>query len=274
MDEIISLTTGLTTVVRHEPPRTEPSSSTSSTSLPLYMIAGHGLGPKNPKNRSHSNDSWVSLLSQATAAIVTAGTTGCCISYTARGHGDSHGWEDTAETNPDQFTWRALSADMVAIADYYQLPPFVAAGSSMGSATALFAAMQYPDRVRAVVVVRPPTAWHERLARRKFLLSSATKCKESDLASAEKFHLVLAGAATADLPDPAVESGEYAAIRCPVLLLTIAGDDSHPVSTAEALHRVIPQSTLHIAATDKVAHTEWPEIIGAFLRSLPAATCS
>ena len=233
------------------------------------MIAGHGLGPKNPKSKSHLNDPWIALLSQATLSTIVAGTARCCISYTARGHGDSHGWEETADTNPEQFTWRALSADMLAIADFYQLPPFVSAGSSMGGATALFAAIQRPDRIRGVVMIRPPTAWHERLARRKFLLSSAAKCKESDRISAERFHLVLEGAATSDLPDPTAEdNNEYTKIRCPVLLLTIAGDDSHPVSTAQTLHQAIPHSTLHIAATDNVALAEWPGIIIAFLGSL------
>ncbi len=276
MDETITLATGLTTAVRREPPCAVPPSSSSSTSLQRYMIAGHGLGPKNPKNKSHLNDTWVALLSQTISTTITAGTTGCCLSYTARGHGDSHGWEETADTNPDQFTWRALSADMLAVADYYQLPSFVAAGSSMGSATALFAAIQRPDRIQGVVMIRPPTAWGERLARRKFLLSSAAKCRESDSARGDKFHCVLAGVATSDLPDPTAEGvgNEYGAIRCPVLLLTIAGDESHPVSTAEALHRAIPQSTLHIAETDKAARTEWPEIISTFLRSLPAPTCS
>jgi pimeloyl-ACP methyl ester carboxylesterase len=38
------------------------------------------------------------------------------------------------------------------------------------TATALYAAIHFPERVRAVIMLRPPTAWKERLDRRKILL--------------------------------------------------------------------------------------------------------
>ena len=165
---MILLSTGLSTSVRLEP----PLSTCSQQSLPP-IIVGHGLGPKNPKDKSHTNDKWVALVRDVSTKIqTTEGTnSGSCIAYTARGHGNSHGWEDSAATNPTQFTWQSLSTDMIAIADYYQIPQFIAAGSSMGSATALYAAIQHPERVAGVVMIRPPTAWNERRARRKFLLS-------------------------------------------------------------------------------------------------------
>lgn len=82
--------------------------------------------------------------------------------------------------------------------------------------------------------------------------------------------MVLKGAALSDLPDPTNESDqmEYKKIQCPVLLLTIEGDDTHPVSTAQALHDIITTSTLHIAANIEEAATEWPAIIQRFLCSL------
>ena len=132
-----------------------------------------GLGPKNPKDKSHTNDKWVSLVRDVAKTLTTTiGTNArACIAYTARGHGKSHGWEDSAATNPTQFTWQSLSTDMIALADYYEIPRFIASGSSMGSATALYAAIQQPERIAGVVMIRPPTAWKERRARRKFLLS-------------------------------------------------------------------------------------------------------
>lgn len=81
---------------------------------------------------------------------------------------------------------------------------------------------------------------------------------------------MLEGAALADLPDIESESEVYMGVRCPVLILTIEGDASHPVSTAKVLHNVLPHSELHIAADEISAAREWPKVIAAFLLSLPA----
>lgn len=97
----------------------------------MTTLIAHGLGSVNPKNKSHLLDSWVDLICQGIGSISRKDVT--YISYTARGHGDSHGWELSASDNPDQFTWRNLCTDMVALGNVYHLPKFIAAGSSMGS---------------------------------------------------------------------------------------------------------------------------------------------
>ena len=99
---------------------------------------------------------------------------------------------------------------------------------------------------------------------------SASKCAENEVENGERYHLVLQGAALSDLPDPTLETGqlEYKKIQCPVLLLTIVGDDTHPVSTAQALHDVIATSTLHIAANIDEAAAEWPGVIQRFFHTL------
>ena len=73
-----------------------------------------------------------------------------------------------------------------------------------------------------------------------------------------------------DLPDPTddFDQKEYQKIQCPVLLLTIEGDDTHPVSTAQALHDIITTSTLHVAVNIEEAAAEWPAVIQHFLSSL------
>ena len=81
---------------------------------------------------------------------------------------------------------------------------------------------------------------------------------------------MLQGAALADLPDIESEIEMYRKVRCPVLILTVEGDPAHPVSTATALENVLPNSELHIAADTESAFREWPQIIAAFLLSLPA----
>lgn len=101
-----------------------------SVEATFNVIIGHGLGATDPSVKNHLTDSWVDVISDG---VFKSGGNASCLPYTARGHGDSHGWEDSASTNIYQFTWQSLSADMIAIADYYQLPSFVASGSSMGS---------------------------------------------------------------------------------------------------------------------------------------------
>jgi hypothetical protein len=123
-DEVVSLpSVGLTTPTRVS--GIKPYSVAN-----LCLISGHGLGSDNPKNKTHLLDNWITLMKTGSALTKQTVTS---ISYTARGHGNSQGWEETAESNPLQFTWGKLSSDMIALADYYELPTFVASGSSMGS---------------------------------------------------------------------------------------------------------------------------------------------
>ena len=126
VDEILHLTAvGLILPIRIE-------TSQLSVAADYNVLIAHGLGPTNPKKKSHLGDKWVDLIGKGSMLTEKNVTN---FSYTARGHGDSHGWEDTAEINPFQFTWNMLSSDMFAIADHYDLPNVVTSGSSMGAGT-------------------------------------------------------------------------------------------------------------------------------------------
>lgn len=48
------------------------------------------------------------------------------------------------------------------LADQPGLSGFIAGGASMGASTALYAALQAPQRVKGLIPVSPPTAWHRR----------------------------------------------------------------------------------------------------------------
>jgi pimeloyl-ACP methyl ester carboxylesterase len=237
------------------------SSSDSLNTIKSTIIFGHGLGSKNPKKKNHSNDEWTSTLTFPVTKLPELSV----VAYTARGHGDSHGWEDSASSDPDQFTWRRLADDMIAMSEYVNVPRFIASGSSMGSATALFCASIYPERVQALIMIRPPTAWEQRAARRKNLLSSANKCKERH--PNEPHYLVLEGATKADLP-PLHDVKFYENVRCPVLILTIKGDEAHPVYTAEKLKEMIPHAILYIAEDDIEAKANFPIQTKAFLENI------
>ena len=128
----------------------------------ICTLIAHGLGSDNPKNKSHLLDSWVDLIGRGIRATEKKDAT--FISYTARGHGDSNGWEDSASDNPDQFTWRHLYTDMVAVAEFYQIPKFIASGSSMGSGEKTKRQMFYCYH------------WNTRLTSRSYLYSDLTLC--------------------------------------------------------------------------------------------------
>ena len=252
----------------------ESSITSSNNSDALSLVFGHGLGSSNPKLKSHLTDSWSNMIEETLLKMNTNQDTDVrindihSVSYTARGHGESHGWEETCESNPEQFKWKNLCHDMVAVAEYYTFPSFIAAGSSMGSATALYASMKYPTKVKAVIMIRPPTAWDKRIERRKYLLNSMKKVSAIDVLNNEKFSFVLKGAAFSDFPDPINEIEVYKNIICPVMILTIEGDEAHPVSTAVILNELISTSTLHISNNKEDAMKDWPTLIYDFLSKL------
>jgi esterase/lipase len=242
----------------------------------ISIIIGHGLGPKNPKTKDMNNDEWTPIiLKGAENPLVPLKIS---VMFTARGHGTSTGWESSGEEDKEQFTWFRLSDDMKSIANTLQLEnKVVYSGSSMGGASALYASIKYSSHVSGLIMVRPPTAWEERRQRRKNLLSSAKKCREEEERQGlgERHHLVLSGAALSDLPP--LDSSAYSEIKCPVLILTVQGDDSHPVSTATALFGAIREGrteeekskvVLHIADSKRQAENEWPLLISQFLESI------
>ena len=229
---------------------------------PPFLLFAHGLGSRNPQARSHLNDDWVQVAAEAAKAANAS-----FLTYTARGHGRSTGWESSAVTDPLQFTWARLSEDMLSTADAQGLGAFVAGGNSMGSATALYCAMQHPDRVLGLVLVRLPTAWEERKARRKHLLRSAERLRNESPDSI--YPRVLEGATLSDLPEESSE--EYAKVKCPVLILAVENDDAHPLSTAHVIHRLVPHSKMHVSSTEEVAAEEFPPLIANFLLEIRSA---
>jgi pimeloyl-ACP methyl ester carboxylesterase len=134
----------------------------------------------------------------------------------------------------------------------------------------------------------PPTAWDTRPAQAAIYLQMADILETlgweglEDLISATSLTLppvmaereltprfelrpetaptVLRGAARSDLPTPE----EIATLQMPVLLLPWAGDPGHPLSTAERLHELLPDSQLFVAEHAADADT-WPDRIAGFL---------
>ena len=190
------------------------------------------------------------------------------VRYDARGHGAT-----TTTPDLDAYGWDRLAADQIALADALGIDSYIAAGASMGTGTALHAAVSWPERVRGLILVIPPTGWDTRAAQRDLYLARADVIESGDvdsviaaarmipppdpfgaewhdrfernLRSADLARMahVLRGAATADMPSPAA----IAAIDVPTLILAWSGDPGHPVSSAERLAELISGADLHVA---------------------------
>lgn len=197
------------------------------------------------------------------------------VRYDARGHGKS----ETA-SNPEPYSWPELGLDMLAIADAHAVDRFVAGGASMGCATTLFAAMEAPERIKAMVLVIPPTAWETRAAQASTyeksariggllggrLLGAVMQRQAADLLSPwmledapqmmEGMKMGLRPQTRAGLKNmflgagmsnlPAAEAFEAVA-HIPTIILPWTDDPSHPIGTAERLHELLPRSELVIA---------------------------
>jgi pimeloyl-ACP methyl ester carboxylesterase len=242
----------------------------------LPLVWGHGL------TSSRADERTTPLLD-----LDRIGAARRVLRYDARGHGESGLTAELAA-----YRWDAMAADQLALADALGIDRYVAGGASMGAATALYAAIAAPERVAALVLVIPPTAWETRDAQRELYRSMADVVERRGVelllrgtaqlpppdpyagdaqwrearvqrlreADPQRLAAVFRGAATTDLPP----RDRVATIRAPTLVLAWTGDTGHPVSTAVELARLIPGARLLLASTrDELAR--WTNEVEAFL---------
>jgi pimeloyl-ACP methyl ester carboxylesterase len=210
------------------------------------------------------------------------------IRYDARGHGRSPAGADSSA-----YEWSTLGDDFLVVADSVGAESFVAGGASMGCATVLFAALAAPERVQALVLAIPPTAWETRAAQSDTYLASAGYVEAKGMAAfveasrqlpaqpawtadgrearlallaeldGDVLATVLRGAAASNLPP----RDSVATISCPTLILAWADDPGHPLSTAESLSSLIAGSSLEVARSkDEVL--AWPSLVSSFVAAL------
>ncbi len=213
------------------------------------------------------------------------------VRYDAPGHGESGGSLDDTT-----YRWDQLALDLLGVMDHQGIGRAVIGGASMGCATSLHAVLLAPERVEALVLVIPPTAWETRAAQAGTYLAGADLAEAAGPAAlaavvreapapavfAELAELVrdasaaaieamdpallphvFRGAAASDLPSP----DALAEIAVPTLVLAWAGDPGHPESTAHVLADTIPGATLSVAR-DLGAVLGWAAVVAAFLEGL------
>jgi len=195
------------------------------------------------------------------------------IRYDARGHGGSAAGRSDAANR-----WDRLGADLLDLADALGIERFVAAGASMGVAASLHAALLAPERIAALLLLIPPTAWESRPAQAGLYRAMAQILDENGtgaVAEAVEEALqgqpiapgfepaqealfealrgwdpralahVLRGAAESDLPD----RERLTEIGAPALVVAVRDDPGHPLSTAEALAEHLPRAQLRVVGS-------------------------
>jgi pimeloyl-ACP methyl ester carboxylesterase len=249
---------------------------------PRSLVWGHGLS----SNRHHEDE--LGYVDWSAAADGNRR-----VRYDARGHGES-----TFTSEPTGYGWDELARDQLALADELGIGRYVAGGASMGCGTALHAALLAPDRIGALLLVIPPTAWETRqervdiweqvasLIERKGIeafiegmeamprpdplvgRTDRDEAFERNARSADPRRLagVFRGAGYADLPP----REQLAGLGLPALVLAWSGDPAHPESTAHQLAELLPRAELHVAHTGDDLRT-WTDRAARFLRSLPGS---
>ena len=242
-----------------------------------YVIWGHGL------SQNRVADAVMGLLDWTRIPVSV-------VRYDARGHGES-------ESTPalDGYSWAELARDQLGLADALDVDRYIAAGASMGCGTALHAAVLAPERVRALVLVIPPTAWETRGAQaaqwetsarlvesegvEAFIAARADvpqpdpyrgdearreqQARATRMWEPARLALVLRGATTANLPD----RPDVARISVPTLILGWTGDPIHPDTTSRELADLLPRAELHLASTREQVEG-WSDLVTSFVASL------
>lgn len=238
------------------------------------LIWGHGLTQSRTLEDAFGVLDWSNIAARV-------------LRYDARGHGES---DSTADL--DGYSWEALAHDQLALATAAGVEAYVAGGASMGSATALHAAVLAPSRVSGLILMIPPTGWEQRSAQTDAYEQGAKIVEAHGVEP-----LIKAGALVAP-PDPFVDDAEYharraealrgwdttrlahamrgavraqlptrdaiATISCPTLILAWSGDPVHPVGTAEELARLIPHAVVDIAS-HAIDVAQWTQRIADFI---------
>lgn len=212
------------------------------------------------------------------------------LTYDARGHGQSGGPEDSAE-----YTWGHMGLDMAAFIDHAGEPQAIVGGASMGAATALWLAIEQPERVKALAILMPPPLGHEPM--RELAEKQAIAMLDLIAAAVQNFGIEKTVELTRNFPGFAATPEEaetraqwllgqnpltlqyaikglvsapfhdpdaYRQIRVPTIVVAHEGDGLHPVRAAKLLADAIPDCTLKVAPEPGY----WQDHPGEFLSEM------
>jgi pimeloyl-ACP methyl ester carboxylesterase len=184
--------------------------------------------------------------------------------YDARGHGQSDG-----PRAQEGYSWEALGRDLTAMAALAGEPRAIVGGASMGAAAALWAAVEQPEAVRALVLIAPPPLGgglfqgpaEQAAIQRLDALSRAVETFGVDqaLAFARQFPgfderqgewlkaqnpLAIGPGIRGLLSAPGHHPDAYRRITAPTLVVAHEGEALHPLRAAQLLADHIPGARL------------------------------
>lgn len=210
--------------------------------------------------------------------------------FDQRGHGTS-----TPVSDPSLYAPALMAADLRRILDDLGIARAIVGGESMGAATALHFALDFPERVEALLLVAPafgpsPSTERERLdavgreiqelGMEAFLANSAHRLRtqfgapEAAIASIGRMHrghdpasLALAFRTVSGWTIPLHEE-KAAGFPSPVLVLAFAGDATHPLVLARKVASLFPNSRLETLSSPFDAFEQPANVGRACLRFL------
>jgi len=177
------------------------------------------------------------------------------------------------------YSWPALTNELISVLDDQKYEKVLMGGLSMGAGTAIHAAVQFPERVKALILVTPPPAWEKRekiktvyrkvisktngesipeILKRIIQLNQdppeyfeqnhpGTKQRllEHRLGFEPQYYTqIYIGGANSDFPS----REQISKINVPTLIIAQPNDPNHPLETAQELNNLIKRSELMIVS--------------------------
>jgi len=177
------------------------------------------------------------------------------------------------------YSWISLTDELFRVADRENIDSMVLAGCSMGSGTAIHAAIRFPERVKALILVTPPPAWEKRAKVKDLYMKVASKAKPNSIPEFLKriiqmnqdppdffeenhprtrqlllkyrlsfepqyYSNIYIGGAASDLPS----REQIAKINVPTLIVSLPDDVNHPLEMAKELNYLINDSELFVVS--------------------------
>jgi 3-oxoadipate enol-lactonase len=177
------------------------------------------------------------------------------------------------------YTWEFLADELLSVIDNQKIDQSILGGLSMGAGTILHAAVNYPERVKAMILVTPPPAWESREEVKKVYRKIASKTNPENIPEFlrrivlwnqdppqyyEQLHpgireklqnlrlafnpayytrLYLDGA-NSDMPS----REQISQLSVPTLIIALDQDANHPIEMADELHALIKSSEIEVIA--------------------------
>lgn len=173
------------------------------------------------------------------------------------------------------YSWNGLVEELNGIIDSLGSGKVILGGVSMGSGTALYTALRYPEKVKALILVTPPPAWEVRVATQVLYEKIALKARPDHIPDFLKriiqrnqdppefyenlfpgtrqklfelrmsfepayYYSIYHGGAISDFP----AREELTQLKIPTLIIGDPNDVGHPIEVAREMNELIPTSRL------------------------------